>query len=514
MRRRGCFFWLAGLTLGALWITSAFGSETGASPDYWPTEAWRFSTPEGQGMDSEKLADMIQTIHTEGHDIRGIFIVRNGYLVADVYFHPFQRDTWHIIQSCTKSITSSLVGIAIGNGYIDSVNVPALALVPDVTPQHLDENKRDMTLAHLLMMGAGLDTRDSYLHRWQGLNEMTASSDWVRYVLDLPMKAEPGTRFEYSNGVAYTLGAITHQAVGKDLLDFAGEHLFGPLGINAVEWPKGPQGVRLGWTGIRMKPLDLAKIGLLYLNRGSWNDRRIISPAWIEAATSSQIHAGTLTANYGYQWWIDESGCYAALGYGGQYLVVCPEHNLVVTIVSALEEKDFFIPSHLLKAYIIPACVSSAPMQENPAGLARLQAITETAANPEPSPVPPLPEIAEQVSGRTYVLDPNPSPFKTISLAFEEGSDEATVSLAFGPKHIHVAVGLDGVYRITQSEGYWRAYRGAWDDDSTFTIDYQVIDYTERGKVRVRFREDGLTAWFQDYIADDYHELTAKPDQE
>jgi CubicO group peptidase (beta-lactamase class C family) len=465
-------------------------------------------------MDSGTLADMLETVHEKGHEIRGIFIVKNGYLVVEAYFHPFQKNTWHILQSCTKSITSSLVGIAIDKGHIDGVKVPVLTLFPEMTPKHLDESKQSMTLAHLLMMGAGLDTRDSYLHRWQGLTEMTASSDWVRYVLDLPMLAAPGTRFEYSNGVAYMLGAIAQRAVGGDILDFGREHLFGPLGIDTIEWPRGPEGIRLGWTGIRMKPLDLAKIGFLHLNRGTWDGEQIISSGWVEAATSKQIQAGTLTADYGYQWWIDESGCYAALGYGGQYLVVCPEHNLVVTIVSALQEHDFFIPSRLIKDYIIPACVAEAPMPDDPEALGRLHTIIETIANPQPSPVPPLPKIAKQVSGKTYAFDPSPSPFKTIALAFEEGSDEATVSLAFGPKHIHVVVGLDGVYRITQSERFWRAYRGSWEDDSTFTIDYQVIDYTERGKVRLRFREDGLTAWFQDFIAGDYHELTAKPREE
>jgi hypothetical protein len=361
------------------------------------------------------------------------------------------------------------------------------------------------------MMGAGLKTEDSYLYRWQGLTRMTSSPSWARYVLDLPMQAPPGERFEYSNCVAYLLGDIVHRSSKTDLLDFARAHLFTPLGISDVEWPKGPQGVRLGWTGIRMKPLDLAKIGLLYLNGGTWDGDEIVPASWVEASTRKQIHAGTLTADYGYEWWINESGCYAALGYGGQYLVVCPEHDLVVTVVSALLEQDFFVPAHLVNDFIIPACVSSSPLPDNPDAAGRLLMTAHAIANPEPSPVPTLPDMAELISNVTYVFDPNPSPFKTISMVFEPGSNEARLSLAFGPKHIHVDVGLDGLYRHSQSEGFWRAYRGAWEDDSTFAVDYQVVDYTERGKVRFRFRDDGLTAWFHNYIDGDYHELTAKP---
>jgi hypothetical protein len=132
---------------------------------------------------------------------------------------------------------------------------------------------------------------------------------------------------------------------------------------------------------------------------------------------------------------------------------------MVVTIMSALVEQDFFIPAHLVKDYIIPACISASPVQDDPIAQSRLRKTTETIANPEPLPVPPLPKIAARISNRTYVFDPNPSPFKTISMAFEDEADEANLSLAFGPRHIHVAVGLDGIYRITRSEDHWRVPR-------------------------------------------------------
>jgi CubicO group peptidase (beta-lactamase class C family) len=184
--------WSAVLMFAVICVTSAYGGASDDTSDYWPTEAWRSSLPEHQGMDSKMLTEMLEVVREDGHEIRGIFVVRNGYLVLEAYFPPFRQDTWHILQSCTKSITSSLVGIAIDKGYIDSVNVPVLNLYPDITPDLLGENKRAMTLAHLLMMGSGLKTEDSYLYRWHGLIRMTSSRDWVRYVLDLPMQAAPG----------------------------------------------------------------------------------------------------------------------------------------------------------------------------------------------------------------------------------------------------------------------------------------------------------------------------------
>ena len=483
---------------------------TDTEPEYWPTAGWRTSLPERQGVDSEGLAEMVETVHEEGRHIRGIVLVRNGYVILDASFHPFPGDCPHIIQSCTKSITSALIGIAIDRGSIKGVDRPVLEFFPDLSPRNNDGRKKTLTLHHLLTMSAGLDTRDSYLYGWEGLRKMTASDDWVSHVLDLPLAAPPGGRFEYSNGVSYLLTAILQRATGMDALAFAGKNLLGPLGIGTIAWPKSPQGINLGWTGIRMKPLDLARIGYLYLNSGKWEGKQIVSRNWIETSTRKQIHAGTLTEAYGYQWWIENGGTFAALGSGGQYLIVCPRHNVVVVFASALESKDFGIPNLLFNTFILPACRSSSPLPENPAGAARLRKIVTAVANPQPSPVSPLPAMAMAVSGRTYDFEPVPGPFRTISLTFGEGRDEASLGLAFGPKHIDVAVGLDNVYRLTREEGYLRAYRGLWEDDSTFAMSYQVVDFTERGSLRVTFRDDTLRAVIRDDIAGERHELTGK----
>ena len=292
--------------------------ETQEAPAYWPTQGWQTSTPEKQGVDSEKLADMLERIKSQNINIRSVVVICNGNVLLDACFHPYKKDSWHIIHSCTKSITSALIGIAIDKGYIESVKTPVLEFFPERTAANLDENKKALTLEHLLSMSSGFQARDSYLYNWQGLAKMRASRDWIQYVLDLPMADAPGIKFDYSNCVSFLLSAILQESTGTNALAFAREHLFGPLGIHEVDWPSSPQGITLGWGGMRMKPLDMAKIGFLYLNKGVWEGKQVVPSSWVEASTREQIKAGTLSDGYGYQWWVDEDGYYMALGYSGQ----------------------------------------------------------------------------------------------------------------------------------------------------------------------------------------------------
>ncbi|UCF78437.1 MAG: serine hydrolase [Candidatus Eiseniibacteriota bacterium] len=472
--------------------------------------AWERSTPEEQGMDSERLADMVETIKKHGHRIRSVTVIRNGLMVADATFAPFQPDTWHIVHSCTKSIMSALIGIAIEEGHIGSVETPLLDFFPEKVPATPDERKRGITLKHLLSMSAGLRTEDSYLYRWRGLRELGESSDWIQHIIDLPMSEAPGTRFEYSNCVAFLLAAILQKTTGSSALSFAKEHLFGPLGITEVDWRFGPQGINLGWSGISMKPHDIAKIGLLYLNEGRWGGEQVVPEEWVEESTKSQIHSGTLSDKYGYQWWIDDAGYFMMLGSGGQFVIVHPGKNMVVVFLSVLESDDFFTPEMLFRNFVVPAAVSSDPLPANPKGVARLEALSEAVAATAAEAVAQLPEAAGRVSGRTYAFDPNPVGFKKFCLIFEPGKSEAQLAVSFGPKNVQVSLGLDNVHRITRSEGFLRAYRGYWKDERTFIIDYEVIDYTERGGARLTFGGDSVTVMIEDVIEGESHELIGR----
>ena len=183
-----------------LFITLSY-SQANASLSYYPTDGWKKTTPEEQGIESKMLADMIEEIQKSSYNIDSVLVVRNGYMVLDAYFYPFSKKQKHVIHSCTKSIMSALIGIAIEKGYIKSVNQPILDFFPDKEVANIDELKESITLKDLLMMASGLECRDAFeRYGWKGLFEIRESEDWAQHVLDLPMAESPGEKFEYCNG--------------------------------------------------------------------------------------------------------------------------------------------------------------------------------------------------------------------------------------------------------------------------------------------------------------------------
>ena len=356
------------LLLLAFSYAGATATENASLPTEWP-----ISAPEAQGMRSHVLAEMMGHIRTKSLHIHSLAIVRNGHLVLDAYLYPFTKEYQHNIYSCTKSVMSALIGIAIDKGYIQSVNQPITDFFPDMTIANMDERKQAMTLENLLTMTSGFKCEDSYLYRWEGLIRLRFSDDWAQFVLDLPMAAPPGQRFEYCNGVSYLLSVIIQQTTKMRTLAFARKHLFDPLGIDDIDWETSPQEVDVGWGRMRLKPHDMAKFGLLYLNKGRWIDQQIVPAAWVEASTRGHIRAYPFD-HYGYQWWIDDAGYYMAVGYKGQRIFVVPVKNLVAVFTGDLTGAESLMAQKLLDDYIIPAASSDTALPANEVDYAWLKA--------------------------------------------------------------------------------------------------------------------------------------------
>jgi CubicO group peptidase (beta-lactamase class C family) len=464
-------------------------------------------------MDSELLAEMFDFIQEQNYGIHSVTVMRYGYLVADATIYPFGLGLKHEIHSATKSIISALIGIAIEQGYIESVNQPVLNLFPKRTAANLDADKEAMTLEHLLMMATGLECRDSYLYRWRGIGQMRQTDDWIQFMLDLPMAEAPGTSFEYCNGASFLLSAIIQETTGMSASAFAEDHLFGPLGISDVAWPANPQGITLGWGELRMRPHDMAKIGYLFLNEGRWDGEQIVPEAWVADSTRKHISA-TLQDGYGYQWWISEDGTYMALGYAGQFIFVIPERDLVVAFTSDLSENDFYVPEILLDTFIIPAVKSSTPLPPNHGDVELLESKIREVALPhaEPEAPPPLPEIAQTVSGQTYLLDPNPLGYLSFSLTFQEEA-QALLNWTYIPEEGQLSpvdpqdsnqaeypVGLDNVYRFAPGDyGIPMGLKGWWQSEETFIIHFDYIGNTGQGQARFTFEGDQVTVQIREY---------------
>lgn len=485
---------------------------------YWPTTGWRNSTPEEQGMDSALLADMILYIQNHNINLHGVSIIRHGYVVTDAYAHPYAQGTKHIVHSCAKSIISTLIGIAIDKGYIKSVNQTILEIFPERTIANLDSRKRAMTLEHVLTMTSGLYTRDSGRDGYLDMRLMAQSEDWVQYVLDLPMFSMPGTRFLYSNCAALLLSGILQESEGMNALAFAKEYLFDPLGISDVEWLSSPQGVTLGYGKLWLTPHDMAKIGYLYLRNGVWDGKQVVSSMWVNASTA-QIRSDTPTGEgYGYQWWVGSAGGYRALGYAGQRIIVLPDQDMVVVFTGGLPNES--VLDSLLSSYIIPAAVSSIPLPSNPDGVELLQSRINTLGNPEPEPIPPLPEMAQNISGTRYVLPEAIHGFDSFALNFY--GQEASITLHFDGDPVELPIGLDDIYRMTPLDppafapllnascGSWDidallrsaqvtdltgslAMKGFWQNENVFVIYEQIVGLDDRTKLTMTFDKTGVT---------------------
>ena len=521
---------------GALWIWVLIPSPDfdpytyePVQPDYWPTDGFRRSTPEEQGMDSEKLLeihDFYAEEHAKSSDnaIDAISIYRNGYLVADYYFSPlYPRETPHIIHSVTKSIMSALIGIAIEQGYIESVDVPFVEFFPDKQVAITDEQMREITLKDLLSMETGMRSRDFAMNRWEGLFAMQETDDWVSYILGLPVDAEPGLRYDYSNMSSFLLSAIIEEATGMDTLDFARENLFDPLGIDEVQWEWSPQGYAIGYARMWLLPEDMAKFGLLYLQQGQWDGKQIIPVDWVHESITPHAfpknYVELLDANgevdqqvsstnwqratfvhpfsdgYGYQWWLNKDGSYAAIGVSGQYIMVFPKENLLVVVNNASQGLGVFFPRKIVDKYVLPAIKSDAAIAANNAAYQELLALAgPPTLDVQAQPVGELPSIAEEISGVTYSLESNKWNYDNFKLVFAPDKDYAEFSYtAKVSDEVMFQVGLDGVYRFSETPIGSFAAHGSWIYPNSFEINYQQVGYSAPAKFVLIFEGQSIT---------------------
>lgn len=301
-----------------------------------PSDAWKFDLPENHNMDPAVFSQL----HTALSDssVYAMITVKDGYIMDEYYREGYDENSIFPLYSCSKSFTGALVGIAMEQGYIKSVNDPLADYLPQVLTLD-DPRKEEITLYHLLTHTSGLEW-----YEWSGSysnwNEFQSAPNWVAYILNRDLVSAPGAAFNYSTGNTHLLTAALEAAVGASAFDFAKKNLFIPLGIKSAVWGTDPQGITDGGNGLQMSVRDAARFGQLYLNNGIWNGAQIVPAQWVaESTTAKNNGAGDGVGSYGYQWWIRSFGAenydtYYAFGAWGQYIFVVPDLSLVTVIVS------------------------------------------------------------------------------------------------------------------------------------------------------------------------------------
>lgn len=300
---------------------------------------WEISTPEAQQLDPVLLNAALAEAEKSGY-INSFLIIKNGYLVAEKYFNGYGKGTAFSVQSVSKSFISALTGIALRENFLDSADRKILDFFPEYVSPGMDPRKHDITIRHLLTMTAGFDhSIEDYDVNW---NRWITSSNWVGYALALPLEANPGEKWAYITAETHLLSVILTKATGMSTLEFAKKYLFGPLGIAIGDWEKDPQGYYIGGMRMYFTARNMARLGYLYLNNGFLDGRQIVPADWVRTTTAYYSGGtgtwGALTNwGYGYLWWMGYIGShltYFALGYGGQFVLVFPEWDMIVVTTS------------------------------------------------------------------------------------------------------------------------------------------------------------------------------------
>ncbi len=469
---------------------------------YYPDHEWRTSTPEEQGMDSELLLRMFETIQANKVPIHSVLIIRNGYLVCEAYFQPFHRDTRHDLFSATKSFTSTLIGIAISEGKIKGVDQKITDIFPNLKIPENSLGLEDSTVENILTMSAG--------HTADSVDAVYSSANWPQTFYSLPFSTKPGTRFLYDSGASHLLAAILKKTTGKDVEEYARERLLDPLNISGYAWEKSHEGINTGGWGLRITPTDMAKFGYMILHKGGWNEKQIVPSAWVETATQKHIEGywgETRGDDYGYQFWMNPFGGFRADGFAGQFIYILPEYDMVAVFTSGINYSETYQPVKLMNDFVVPAAKSKKPLPANAAANEVLMDHIKELENPTPMDVPPLPETAGFISGKTYGFSLDPS--TNFSLTFGDKST-CTMNIMQQGKKFELSVGLDGVYRVSDVKQlgtliWYPPYRGValkgqWENSNTFLIDWQYMEEPYHEEYKFTFQGDSATLEITEYV--------------
>lgn len=320
-------------------------------------------------MNQRKKIGLEKIINSSYSNTTGIIVLKNGKKLYEKYFNDYTAANTVHVASVTKSIFSALIGIAIEKGYIKSIDQKVLDFFPDYSIPIGEKTIQSVTIMNMLTMTA------PYKYKSEPYEKFFASDNWIKAALDLLGGKEQRGQFMYSAIVGtHILSGILVKATGQSVFEFAAENLFSPLGIhvehnvvlhnkeehiaffkdkNVSGWAVDSQGVNTAGWGLTLTPMDMAKIGQLYLEGGVWKGKQIVPVWWIDDSTKEHSRWGKLS--YGYLWWIidDKEHIYAALGDGGNVIYVNPKKKMVVSIAS------LYMPSakdrvKLIKEYIEP----------------------------------------------------------------------------------------------------------------------------------------------------------------
>ncbi|WP_055489211.1 serine hydrolase [Streptomyces sp. TP-A0356] len=448
------------------------------------------STPAEQGVDARGIQAFLDAVEA-APDIEphSLMIVRHGRLVASGWWAPYTAERPHLLYSLSKSFTSTAAGLAVAEGLLD-LDAPVISYFPEFEADITDPRSRAMLVRHVASMASGHLTETNV--EAFGLDR----AEPVRGFLLIPPDRDPGTVFAYNQPATYTLAAIVQRLSGQSLTEYLRPRILDPLGIGEVAWIQHPRGRDLGFSGLHAPTDAIARLGLLYLQDGVWEGRRLLPSSWVAEATRPHISTADGTAEsaasdwqhgYGFQFWMSRQG-YRGDGAYGQFCVVLPEHDAVIATTAATEQMQKLLDEiwrHLLPAFRpgppadLPAFRPGPPADhadEDKALRHRLDrlALPPVAAHPAPAAGSgPWPGARLTPRGGRCTDQPT---LTAVEVAEKDGA--WTVTLVEGEDRL--ALGLPGSRWAVDEGPTPRAVSGGWTDPDTLRVDVLFLETPHR----------------------------------
>ena len=452
------------------------------------------SSPERQGISSADILAFVEAADKDIDAMNSFMLVRHGHVVAEGWWGPYDRDTPHMLYSLSKSFASTAIGLAISERKL-SLDDQVLKFFPEEAPAEPSTNLRAMRVRDLLRMNTGHQSEAPIRP-----GDPTQRDSWAKTFLAHPVPFKPGTHFLYNSPATYMLSAILQKVTGMTLVDYLRPRLFEPLGFKDPKWDTNPQGITIGAYGLSVRTEEIARFGVLYLQKGTWNGKQLIPASWIEQATALQTSNGSAPTSdwdqgYGYQFWRSRHNTFRGDGAFGQYCMVLPEQDAVIVITSGV--RDMQKVMNLVWDKLLPA-LKPGRLPENATARRHLESrLAElTVKFPRTAATPSL---ASRVSGKWYEFAENDRGVKAVALDFNSSPPALIVRTANG--ETRTPIGMDSWLRsrgsftnglarfLSVPENPLVAASGAWSGEKTFSV--KIVLYETPFYSTVNFKFEG-----------------------
>jgi hypothetical protein len=461
------------------------------------------SVPEAEGVSSKAILTFLDSAKVRRHEFHSFMFLRHGKVIAEGWWNPYGPELKHVLNSASKSFTSTAVGFAVSEGKL-KLDDKVISFFPEFLPDTVSENLKKMRIKDLLSMSTGT------------MREPPLNVDdiWIKGFLAQPVVNEPGTKYRYNSVASYMMSAIIKKVTGEKVIDYLKPRLFDPLQIEGMDWETDAYGINTGGWGLRVKTEDLAKFGQFYLQKGKWNGKQLLPKKWVEEATSLKIQQNpNMTQSkrdssndgvqgYCYQFWRAKHNSYQANGANGQFVVVMPEKDAVVVFTA--DSPDMWGEIGMIWEFLYPGINDKAlPADETSTNMLK-QRLAALAL-----PIPPKSEnekLVAKVSGKTFTFATNDRKIQSITFNFKDDlclvnlkTDTASFDYSFASGKWQLGeTAKHGPSIFAQAKNnqnglppFKIAQAFTWTDDKTLELSLRYIENVSSEKYTIKFDEIG-----------------------